>query len=80
MNYGSLTLFPDVPFPDKPKGPNAADEYRARLEKMGYTRVVREDGELIKIKAVCVWDTVGSLGVPRIAWLDRLGIRADNHE
>ncbi|KAH7328448.1 hypothetical protein B0I35DRAFT_486469 [Stachybotrys elegans] len=60
--------FPNVPFPDKPKGPNAADEYRARLEKLGYTRVTQKSGELIKIKAVCVWDTVGSLGVPR--WHD----------
>ncbi|KAI9166767.1 hypothetical protein HJFPF1_02881 [Paramyrothecium foliicola] len=66
--------FPNVPFPDKPKGPHAADEYRARLEKLGYTRVVQETGELIKIKAVCVWDTVGSLGIPRIAWLDRIAV------
>ncbi|KAH6998621.1 hypothetical protein BKA56DRAFT_626946 [Ilyonectria sp. MPI-CAGE-AT-0026] len=62
--------FPNVPFPNKPKGPNAAKEYRARLESLGYTRVKQDggDGELIKIKAVCVWDTVGSLGVPR--WYD----------
>ncbi|KAL6403878.1 hypothetical protein AUP68_13251 [Ilyonectria robusta] len=74
--------FPNVPFPNKPKGPNAAKEYRARLESLGYTRVKQDggDGELIKIKAVCVWDTVGSLGVPRVAWLDKLGIRADNEE
>jgi uncharacterized protein (DUF2235 family) len=80
MNDDYDDPFPNVPFPDKPKGPNAAHEYRARLEKLGYTRVVQESGELIKIKAVCVWDTVGSLGIPRVAWLDRIGIRADNDE
>ncbi|KAH7162501.1 hypothetical protein B0J13DRAFT_580146 [Dactylonectria estremocensis] len=59
--------FPNVPFPNKPKGPDAAKEYRARLEELCYTRVKQDcgKGELIKIKAVCVWDTVGSLGVPR---------------
>ncbi|KAK7422410.1 hypothetical protein QQX98_001689 [Neonectria punicea] len=47
--------FPNVPFSNKPKGSNAAKEYRARLEKLGYTRVKQDggDGELIKIKAVC---------------------------
>lgn len=74
--------FPNDPFPNKPKGEGAADEYRARLEQLGYTRVRQNEGkgDLIRIKAVGVWDTVGSLGVPRIAWLDRLGIRADNNE
>ncbi|KAK5990127.1 hypothetical protein PT974_08393 [Cladobotryum mycophilum] len=50
--------FPDKPFPNKPKGPNAAAEYRAKLEKLGYTRITQSSGELIKIKAVCVWDTI----------------------
>ncbi|KAM0562242.1 hypothetical protein ACHAPJ_002688 [Fusarium lateritium] len=61
--------FPNIPFPDKPKGKDAADEYRARLEQLGYTRVRREQGQgdLITIKAVGVWDTVGSLGIPRVA-------------
>jgi hypothetical protein len=72
--------FPNVPFPNKPKGPNAATEYRARLAELNYTRVVQSSGRLISIKAVCVWDTVGSLGIPRIAWLERLGIRAENDE
>ncbi|POR35473.1 Uncharacterized protein TPAR_04329 [Tolypocladium paradoxum] len=49
--------FPSRPFPDKPKGPRAAEEYRARLAKMGYTRVDQCNGDLITIKAVCVWDT-----------------------
>ncbi|QPC64746.1 hypothetical protein HYE67_006977 [Fusarium culmorum] len=65
--------FPNIPFPDKPKGKDAADKYRARLEQLGYTRVRREQGdEIITIRAVCVWDTVGSLGIPKIAWLDRI--------
>lgn len=72
--------FPDKPFSGKPKGHNAADEYRERLEKMGLTRVYQASGELIKIKAVCVWDTVGSLGIPKISWLEKLGIRASDDE
>lgn len=72
--------FPDIPFSNKPKGVGAAKEYRKKLEKMGYTRVYQATGDLIKIKAVCVWDTVGSLGIPTVAWLDKLGIRADNDE
>lgn len=72
--------FPTVPFRDKPKGPDADDEYRQRLEKLGFTRVTQAGGDLIKVKAVCVWDTVGSLGVPKIAWLEKLGIRPNNDE
>lgn len=72
--------FPDKPFSGKPKGPAAPDEYRERLEKMGFTRVYQASGDLIKVKAVCVWDTVGSLGIPNIAWLEKLGIRASNDE
>ncbi|KAF4979649.1 hypothetical protein FZEAL_4206 [Fusarium zealandicum] len=74
--------FPNIPFSNKPKGKDAPAEYRARLEELGYTRVRHNyaQGDLIRIKAVCVWDTVGSLGIPRVAWLDKLGIRADNDE
>ncbi|XWW97023.1 hypothetical protein V2A60_005003 [Cordyceps javanica] len=72
--------FPQTPFGDKPKGDSAADVYRQRLEKMGLTRVTQGSGELIKVKAIGVWDTVGSLGIPRIGWLDALGIRAKNNE
>jgi hypothetical protein len=72
--------FPDVPFPNKPKGANAEHEYRTRLEQLGLTRVTKKNGDLIKVKAICVWDTVGSLGIPRVAWLEKLGIRADNDE
>ncbi|OAA49950.1 peptidoglycan binding domain containing protein [Beauveria brongniartii RCEF 3172] len=49
--------FPKTPFPDKPKGDDAADVYRQRLEKMGLTRVNQGSGELIKVKAIGVWDT-----------------------
>ncbi|KNA97395.1 hypothetical protein FOXG_02113 [Fusarium oxysporum f. sp. lycopersici 4287] len=74
--------FPNIPFPNKPKGKDAADVYRARLEQLGYTRVRRSEGQgdIITIKAVGVWDTVGSLGIPRVLWLEKLGIRADNDE
>lgn len=80
MNPDYKDPFPDTPFSNKPKGPDAADEYRARLEKLGYTRVYQGTGELITIKAVCVWETVGSLGIPRVAWLDKWGIRPSNDE
>ena len=80
MNDDYVDPFPDQPFANKPKGSHAADEYRARLHKMGYTRVWQESGRLIKVKAVCVWDTVGSLGVPRIPWLEKLGVRPSNEE
>lgn len=72
--------FSNIPFDNKPRGPGAAREYRTRLEQMGYTRVHQANGDLIKIKAICVWDTVGSLGVPRVSWLDKIGIRPDNDE
>ncbi|KAL7935988.1 hypothetical protein V8C35DRAFT_296556 [Trichoderma chlorosporum] len=72
--------FPGQPFANKPKGPNAAEVYRKRLEELGYTRVYQENGELIKIKAVCVWDTVGSLGIPKVPWLEKIGIYPSNEE
>ncbi|KAF5664778.1 hypothetical protein FCIRC_10728 [Fusarium circinatum] len=82
MDDGYEDPFPNIPFPDKPKGEDAADVYRARLEQLGYTRVRRSEGQgdIITIKAVGVWDTVGSLGIPRVLWLEKLGIRADNDE
>lgn len=72
--------FPTIPFTNKPKGSQAAKEYRERLKQLGLTRVEQSNGELIKVKAIGVWDTVGSLGIPRFGWLDRLGIRATNNE
>lgn len=79
-NPGYKDEFPGKPFDNKPKGPNAATVYRERLEKLGYTRVYQENGDLIKIKAVCVWDTVGSLGIPKIPLLEKLGIHPANKE
>ncbi|WQF75976.1 Putative Tle1 phospholipase, alpha/Beta hydrolase [Colletotrichum destructivum] len=81
-NHRYRDEFPTVPFDNKPKGEGAADVYRSRLEKLGMTRVRQEEGtgDIIKVKAVAVWDTVGSLGIPQIAWLNRLGIYASNQE
>ncbi|KAL9022488.1 MAG: hypothetical protein Q9185_000395 [Variospora sp. 1 TL-2023] len=64
---------PDIPFPNKP---SASDpRYRATLEREGLTRLG------IKIKVVGVFDTVGSLGIPRIGVLERFGVqRRDTRE
>ncbi|KAM3070310.1 hypothetical protein ACMFMG_010142 [Clarireedia jacksonii] len=64
-------IFPETPFPNKPK--NAAD-YKKRLEREDLTRVCDPDGKKIVIQAVAVWDTVGSLGIPNIALLSKLGL------
>ncbi|KAI9698592.1 MAG: hypothetical protein M1820_007391 [Bogoriella megaspora] len=58
---------PDVPFEDKP---SAADpEYREELERL---RLATLD---VKVKAIGVFETVGSLGTPRIGWLEKAGIQ-----
>ncbi|KAI2639746.1 hypothetical protein GGS26DRAFT_601344 [Hypomontagnella submonticulosa] len=59
--------FPTIPFPDKPKGPQAPEKYRKMLLEKGYTRVHQENGKgnLISVTAIGVWDTVGSLGIPQ---------------
>ncbi|KAI0128746.1 hypothetical protein BJ170DRAFT_701492 [Xylariales sp. AK1849] len=74
--------FPELPFPNKPKGTNAADIYRERLVEKKYSRVRQQGGigELIRVKAIGVWDTVGSLGIPSIELLSKLGISRDTHE
>ena len=60
---------PDVPYPNKP---NASDpRYTEELEGRGMT--TRD----VKIKVIGVWDTVGSLGLPRIGFLTRLGIQSE---
>ncbi|KAL8803792.1 MAG: hypothetical protein Q9200_006071 [Gallowayella weberi] len=57
---------PDIPFPRKP---SASDpRYRETLEREGLTRLG------VKIKVVGVWDTVGSLGIPKVGWLSRFGL------
>ncbi|KAI1375010.1 hypothetical protein F4677DRAFT_150802 [Hypoxylon crocopeplum] len=85
MNPDCKDQFPRVPFPDKPKGAHAVEEYRKRLVEKGYTRVHQEKGlgGLIKVKAIGVWDTVGSLGIPQgkpREMLARLGINLRNQE
>ncbi|KAF2760967.1 hypothetical protein EJ05DRAFT_248065 [Pseudovirgaria hyperparasitica] len=60
--------YPDVPFPKKP---SAADPTYAReLERRGLTTLG------VRIKAIAVWDTVGSLGLPRVGWLTKVGLQS----
>lgn len=68
--------FPGIPFDNKPRGENAEEEYRRRLIEKGYTRVYDYggSGQLITVKAVAVFDTVGSLGIPSVPWMKKLGI------
>ena len=58
-------IFPDIPFTEKPHGADAAQEYKRRLEDGALTRVYDPDGTKIGVQAVAVWDTVGSLGIPK---------------
>lgn len=59
--------YPNTPIADKP---SALDpRYKAQLRKKGLSRLD------IPIKVVGVWDTVGSLGIPRIEWLERLQLQ-----
>ena len=63
-----VSKFPNIPFPDKP--PFDDPRYVEELERRGLT-VTR-----IPIKAIGVWDTVGSLGVPHVPFLERLGLQS----
>ena len=58
---------PDSPFPNKPSVSDP--RYEEELEKRDLTRLD------IDIKVVGVFDTVGSLGIPRIPWLERLHLQ-----
>ncbi|KAF1983722.1 hypothetical protein K402DRAFT_337901 [Aulographum hederae CBS 113979] len=58
---------PNIPFPNKPSASNPA--YREELERRGLSTLG------IHVKAIGVWDTVGSLGAPRISILTKLGIQ-----
>jgi len=58
---------PNVPFPNKPSA--SSPRYAEELERRGLTRLD------IKIKAIGVWDTVGSLGTPRFGFLQKLGLQ-----
>ena len=62
--------YPNLPFPDKPSAMDP--EYNAQLRRGNLTRLE------IPIKIVGVWDTVGSLGVPKIGWLERLGLQSSS--
>ncbi|KAF3298002.1 hypothetical protein TWF132_004147 [Orbilia oligospora] len=58
---------PDCPFPNKP---SAADPgYVEQLYRMGMTI------PNVRIRAIGVWDTVGALGIPKIGWLQKLGVQ-----
>ena len=58
------SAYPNVPFPNKPSVNDP--RYCAELSRRGLTRLH------VPVKAVAVWDTVGSLGVPRVPWLEGL--------
>jgi len=58
-----VSALPDSPFRDK--GP-FDQRYVYELERLGMTRL------RIPIKALCCWDTVGALGIPRTPWLNAL--------
>ncbi|KAF2871862.1 hypothetical protein BDV95DRAFT_628361 [Massariosphaeria phaeospora] len=59
---------PNVPFPNKPSADSP--RYKHELERRGLTRLD------IPIKAIGVWDTVGSLGAPRVGFLTKLGLQS----
>ena len=59
---------PDSPFTDKPSFSDP--EYKEQLERR---RLTNFD---VPIKVVGVFDTVGSLGTPKIGWLERVGLQS----
>jgi hypothetical protein len=59
--------YPDLPFKHKPSA--ASPKYKQQLERMGYSNID------VPIKVVGVWDTVGSLGLPRVGILQNLGLQ-----
>lgn len=61
-----VSQFPDDPFPDKGRFDS---RYLSELVRRGMTRT------RIPIKAICCWDTVGSLGIPRTAFIDGMTAR-----
>ncbi|KAK6338150.1 hypothetical protein TWF696_001621 [Orbilia brochopaga] len=59
---------PNCPFPNKS---SAADpEYINQLYRLGMT--IPD----VTVKAIAVWDTVGALGIPKIGWLQKLGLQS----
>ncbi|PHH50926.1 Uncharacterized protein YEL023C [Ceratocystis fimbriata CBS 114723] len=93
-NKGHKDKSPQRPFSNKPwpLDPTNGDMvkevakiYRTRLEEAGLTRIYYEDPaedtkKLITIKAVAVFDTVGSLGIPQVGWMHRLGFQPSHKE
>ncbi|KAH0383299.1 hypothetical protein KCU92_g5514, partial [Aureobasidium melanogenum] len=59
---------PNKPFKNKPSVMDP--RYRLELERRGMTRL------RVPIKVIGVWDTVGSLGTPRIGWLEKIGVQS----
>ncbi|EMC92724.1 hypothetical protein BAUCODRAFT_95968 [Baudoinia panamericana UAMH 10762] len=60
---------PDIPFPDKPSALDPA--YNQELQRRRLTRLY------VPIKVIGVFDTVGSLGFPKIGWLQRAGLQSN---
>lgn len=58
ITSGYVSKFPDIPFPNKPKINDP--RYMAELQRLNLSR------PNIRIRAVAVWDTVGSLGIPNL--------------
>jgi uncharacterized protein (DUF2235 family) len=65
---GWKSPFPNRPFKGKPSmgDPAGKKRYQEMLVEKGMTRLN------VPIKAVAVWDTVGSLGIPTVSWIDKL--------
>lgn len=61
-----VSALPDSPFRDK--GP-FNHKYVHELERLGMTR------RGVLIKAICCWDTVGNLGIPRTPFLEAFAAR-----
>ncbi|KAL9101545.1 MAG: hypothetical protein Q9163_003200 [Psora crenata] len=67
LDPGYVAANPNLPFPNKP---SASDpRYKKLLRKNHLSRLD------VPIKVVGVWDTVGSLGIPRIGWLETLRLQ-----
>ncbi|KIW76095.1 hypothetical protein Z517_10840 [Fonsecaea pedrosoi CBS 271.37] len=62
-----VSQFPDIPFPEKGR---FDDRYVQELGRRGLTTLN------VPIKAICCWDTVGALGIPRVPWLESLRLQA----
>jgi len=59
---------PNIPFRNKPS--TDSPRYNEELRRRGLTVLG------VRIRAVGVWETVGSLGTPRIGWLEKVGLQS----